>query len=118
MPNVDICREPQAVRRPYATTSQCRRKQKSGAGQSAEKERRRQAAIEKVGTLTPKWKEAAAKFEKWLRAGDAALSALMQARANAIRHPVTGYPLQMGGHGSSHPALPPKFGQRGGRLRA
>jgi hypothetical protein len=26
---------------------------------------------------------------------------------NAIRHPITGIPLQMGGYGSEHPAPPP-----------
>jgi len=53
--------------------------------QADENERRRQAAIEKVGTLLPKWRSAAEKFEKWLRSGDAALSALTQARAQIVQ---------------------------------
>lgn len=32
--------------------------------------------------------------------------------ATARRHPVTGFPLQMGGHGSSHPAPPPNVQAR------
>jgi hypothetical protein len=31
---------------------------------------------------------------------------------NAVRHPVTGFPLQMGGYGSEHPASPPNVQAR------